>query len=364
MKCIVFLLFICVACTGRHTNSVVPSIQYDFSTVSTESIQEHIKEIKLIPMEIVDDGLFRNPDKVIVKDSLIYIGDYFTSSIKIFDINGRYINSISKKGRGYGEYLEMRNFTIDDNYIYIIDNYNHMVHIYSRLAYTYIESKQISFVAWDMAALNNGDFLFTFIPYPTGKVNLEQPNYKIFITGNDFIIKDKMYQYSAKSSEPLGYKSYFVELPDRTIFSSFTFDGITEFKSSPEDSKQIGFTYDVPIPNKYRFQNPDLSKNKWTYMISTPQITDNYIALDLVVDDHWESFVYSIKSQVLMANSKEPNGTIFFTPICTIDNKFVSLIRSIEEYECLVLNGMPDSNPKIRENIEKGGYVMLFYHLD
>ena len=120
MKCIVFLLFICVACTGRHTNSVVPSIQYDFSTVSTESIQEHIKEIKLIPMEIVDDGLFRNPDKVIVKDSLIYIGDYFTSSIKIFDINGRYINSISKKGRGYGEYLEMRNFTIDDNYIYII----------------------------------------------------------------------------------------------------------------------------------------------------------------------------------------------------------------------------------------------------
>jgi hypothetical protein len=77
----------------------------------------------IIPLETTDDCLIANIDKIEIKDDRIYVMDELAQSVYIFDMNGKYLNKIHKRGQGPGEYTNLSYMTVTDSSVIIIDHY-------------------------------------------------------------------------------------------------------------------------------------------------------------------------------------------------------------------------------------------------
>lgn len=57
------------------------------------------------------------------EDGNLYITQYHTNTIKVYDKNGQYLYTVGKAGRGPGEFLELLTFSFDDDYrtLYALD---------------------------------------------------------------------------------------------------------------------------------------------------------------------------------------------------------------------------------------------------
>jgi hypothetical protein len=77
----------------------------------------------IIPLETTDDCLIAHIDKIEIKNGYIYIMDQKAQSMYIFDMNGKYLNKIHKRGQGPGEYTNLSYMTVTDSSVIIIDHY-------------------------------------------------------------------------------------------------------------------------------------------------------------------------------------------------------------------------------------------------
>lgn len=72
-----------------------------------------IEEFKYIPIETSDSSLMGQYQNAYIYDNRIYIQDVETRMGNIFDMNGKFINKIGKKGNGPGELIHLTSMTID-----------------------------------------------------------------------------------------------------------------------------------------------------------------------------------------------------------------------------------------------------------
>ncbi|MBS6237806.1 MAG: 6-bladed beta-propeller [Bacteroides sp.] len=91
---------------------------------------ESIKKVDFLVLDINQNSDVSEVNKMIIKNDLIFIGDFHAGKIVVYDIRGKFKFVIDKKGRGPQEYLELRSFTVDDQNIYTLDNYRHRMNIY------------------------------------------------------------------------------------------------------------------------------------------------------------------------------------------------------------------------------------------
>lgn len=76
-------------------------------------LSEIASETEYIPLETSDNILIGNIEKLIVWKDRYYIWDNLTETIYCFDINGKYINRLYRKGEGPEEYASISDFEID-----------------------------------------------------------------------------------------------------------------------------------------------------------------------------------------------------------------------------------------------------------
>lgn len=69
-----------------------------------------IKSYEILPLDAKPEAYVKNPCREIFSDSLILIMDGSQNKVMIFNSKGRFINSISKKGRGPQEYNYITDF--------------------------------------------------------------------------------------------------------------------------------------------------------------------------------------------------------------------------------------------------------------
>ena len=115
--------FCCFFCSSRDEKKVG---NIDFGSISI--IKKEAKDIskivgieRAIKLEITEDSIIGNIDKLLVGNSSeIFIGDYLSSK-KIFRFtrDGKFMNCYGRIGQGPGEYVQIMGFTIDaeDNII-------------------------------------------------------------------------------------------------------------------------------------------------------------------------------------------------------------------------------------------------------
>ena len=127
MRRIIF--FICVvlfaACSQKSEKDGILKITevLDFEKQEMGSISDCVDSVTYLPLKLTQEALFRNIDKMLCENGMMYIGDFRTRKITVCNMNGNVNFVLNKFGNGEGEYQEIRNFTVDKNNIYILDNY-------------------------------------------------------------------------------------------------------------------------------------------------------------------------------------------------------------------------------------------------
>ncbi len=103
------------------TNTNCLNIKITGDTKQLLQIDSIFSELSIIPIETRNECLISQIFKIILYGDKIFIKDKI-GKLFVFKINGKYLYEIGKKGRGPGEYIELRDFDIDkDGNIYILD---------------------------------------------------------------------------------------------------------------------------------------------------------------------------------------------------------------------------------------------------
>jgi hypothetical protein len=117
------LLNILTCCQPEKSSELVVDINIPDPPAS-ENLSSLIDSYEIISLDNNPDAYIENPSRTILCDSLFLIKNESNQSILIFNYLGRYIKSISKRGRGPNEYLYITDFTYNptENSVSIYDN--------------------------------------------------------------------------------------------------------------------------------------------------------------------------------------------------------------------------------------------------
>ena len=107
-----FMIFTCafsVACGDGKTE-----VENDISCVVINpdrrdviQVSDFVESVEYIKLEATPESLLKHVDKVYVMDNQLFVADYATKSIYIYDKTGNHRNKISKIGRAGNEYISM-----------------------------------------------------------------------------------------------------------------------------------------------------------------------------------------------------------------------------------------------------------------
>lgn len=123
-------------------------------------LSEIVDSISYIHLETTPQCLLGEISDIHYKNGKYYVYDQQTKAIYIFDNKGRYLNKISKYGKGPGEYVLIQTFYVDfKNRIHILDLILKKILIYDHNA-LFVAEVPIKDYPRDFIVSDNGYFLF------------------------------------------------------------------------------------------------------------------------------------------------------------------------------------------------------------
>ncbi|MCD7938000.1 MAG: 6-bladed beta-propeller [Tannerellaceae bacterium] len=155
------LLFLLVACSQRQNTSLPDGpvvLKMDLSKESDpKRVAEFIQgmEIRLVPLETTDESIMNSTRPFVSADG-IFTYDYDQSAIFHFGLDGEYINTIQRQGQGGEEYNGIRNWTVRDGYVYILDQI--CIQVYD-LQGNHIKRIPVEIGAYDLLITPDGKYV-------------------------------------------------------------------------------------------------------------------------------------------------------------------------------------------------------------
>lgn len=115
------LLLSCSTNTGNETSIQTINITSS-NEVKDVQFSDYFERYKFVPLETTEQSFIGRIDKLEITENIIYI--LTNNTLKIFDNNGKFLNSIDKKGRANNEYISLGDFIIDENAdnVILVDN--------------------------------------------------------------------------------------------------------------------------------------------------------------------------------------------------------------------------------------------------
>jgi hypothetical protein len=119
-----------------------------------------IYEAQFIPLESTEESLVGEVDKVIVYDSLIYVLDCKNAKkLFVFNMEGKFIRTIGKVGKGNGEYLVLNDFDIAEDRIYISSQQNNKMLVFNLNGQHIKDIKFSGYIGMNFKALKDKGFV-------------------------------------------------------------------------------------------------------------------------------------------------------------------------------------------------------------
>lgn len=117
-----FAVLILFAMSCSTESRLMESAQYsvDLDEIATSPSPFKVDIRRVIPLETTDESVISDIKKAVFKNNQIYIQDRSSHKLRIFSIDGKYIGSLSRQGRGPGEYIKLTDFDVDKDYIYVL----------------------------------------------------------------------------------------------------------------------------------------------------------------------------------------------------------------------------------------------------
>jgi len=118
----------CVVSSGIvSTGDELLMIPVDVAQNSPVKLSEISEDIKKVELETTKDFLIGHIVQVVCGDDRVFVLDAQAGSrIHVFDLSGKFLFAINKRGRGPGEYLFIKNITADkeNKHLYIVSMSN------------------------------------------------------------------------------------------------------------------------------------------------------------------------------------------------------------------------------------------------
>lgn len=182
---IISLLFF--NCNNKHKENIkdeVKIIKLNFNDVKIDSVSNYFSDYKIIPLETNENSLIKRIDRLIIHENKIYILDQDLKSIFMFNENGIYINKIFNVGKGPGEYVQLRDFTITDDSHIVLHSSSPYKLIFYDMNGKYIFEKKINNHYYNISYAESNYIFYDMIP---NKLN----NFKLLIKNKNSNSFDK-----------------------------------------------------------------------------------------------------------------------------------------------------------------------------
>lgn len=123
-------------------------------------------EYRIIPLETSEECIIGHVDDVVRDDSLLLVVDQWNSYVYSFDLNGKFLNRIGRKGHAEDEYVEMMNVAIDkrNNRVCVYDGDSQKLVFYDYQG-NFLGKESLYFEFRHMAFANDGSRVFLTLPY-------------------------------------------------------------------------------------------------------------------------------------------------------------------------------------------------------
>lgn len=105
-------------------------ITVDLDSNDKISNSEIFNTVRYIPLETNSESVIGEIKKIKVTEDYIFVSDFTSASIIIFNRKGEYVNKLSKQGRGPDEYIDIYDFDTDKNNNIYVGGVNKMM-VYS-----------------------------------------------------------------------------------------------------------------------------------------------------------------------------------------------------------------------------------------
>lgn len=360
-KKVFFILVALVVCVSSCREEKTGVSHIVINTVDgVRAMSDIIDTAYYIPLHVTKESSLSTANKLLYSDGQYFVFDMRFSKISVYDSNGRLSYVLDEHGHGKGEYLEIRNFTVTDGKLFVIDNFLHKIHVYSGKTGKYIASKDIELIPSDIVALDDGDFLLSVIPNGE-KFSIDQDKSLVFRTDTNFTVKESYFPYVHGYAEPLSRYSYFSKSDGKVLFSSFGFDGFAEFASGGGEAKVVAMDLNNPLPKESRNERENYDKD-YQYVLGTPLMVGKYIYFEVAKGAVSQSYVYDTNDGKLYGNGKSAGLKMAYIIGCNGEN-FVGYVPDLGYYESIVKYGFAEADSVTLSILKKGGSAFVLYKL-
>lgn len=362
-----FLLFIIalisISCSQKSANQNTKEINVGDGR-EFEAIQDRISDVRYLPLETNDNCLFANAEKVLFRDGMIYVGDYANSSIHVFDSDGSHKLTLKAQGRGPGEYFAVNSFTVDREFIDVLDLVQLKMHRYDRITGQFAESRDLPVYAFDVEALDNGDFIFCYVPLYGAGTPIQQTSHRVFITDSELNVKDRMIEYSENKFDLIGAQRYFSVSDDRIALFCFQDDGYVVFdKKDGRIIETVHLDFSNPIPENARYDQSALASG-YSFIVASPFLCGTYASFMARIGDGGGIFEYDHATGILLSNAEQKPGSFLLNLVGSHDGAFVSLLANGSSYyDALLEKGFQKADPASETAIRRNDPVLVFFQM-
>lgn len=124
MKSVIFLgslisgLIILLPSCKKQVVKIEGGIQVSINTDKIDTFykaSDIFESVRIVPLETIDESLLGNISKVVIANNIIYVLDNHIKTIVLFDLDGKFIKKINRRGRGSKEYIDLEDFVVLPN---------------------------------------------------------------------------------------------------------------------------------------------------------------------------------------------------------------------------------------------------------
>jgi|GEM_PF-1899023 len=303
----VFIILLCIifiACDRKNTikgskveseNSEIIKIKGSYQDGPVD-ILPFLDSVKYVKLELTDKSIIGYIQKVVVFKNRIYVLDTQTSSLFVFDINGKYIFKIANLGQGPGEYTQLDFFDIDrkKEQIVLTDLMGNWVMRFD-LQGTFLQKMKIPL--WVEGVVPNNDKgLVAYANFRDNKTTMNN-EFNIIYMDSAMKVRKAYFPYNSSRIEELNIK---FSTPQSSVFYSFK-DNFCFFSPYGNNIYEID---GEKLLRKYTFDFGDKS-----FDVNTSP-SDDLEKVKQYIDDNNFYFIHGVQetNKLLMFSFSAPNS--------------------------------------------------------
>ena len=365
--CCIIILALCLSCHNGNKKELINIHKSDtiaYREPLDSTISTYVSDVDYLPLLGSDIHFLKEITKVRFIDSLIILGDKNQGKICVYNQRGEFMYEIARRGKAEQEYLEISNFTIDKNYIYVLDNVKNKLNKYNIRNGKYSGSLKMDFMAWDIEKLGENEFIFTLMPnnaYGEIASMPKQPNYYVWTTDENLKIKNTFLSVEEGYYEMIGKPTYFSVMQNGVAFHMYKYDGIFMFYPNEKKYDYLYLFFSNGIPDDLRKDYHAVEEAEYNYISLTPFINSNYAAVNICTKGYDEQMIIDRKEKRIVGNQEiDSKNMLFFVSGC-YDDKFISVMSYIDIYKDMVNSGFKKADKTTEDLLNNGGSCLIFY---